>query len=99
MNKKNQVQQAPSNMVAAASVSLCFKDNVPSGIIISTRDPHKDDDEVTIIDGKIMFVGFKSLDEQFTNDTQSVRFVRAKHPKFNQLLEVARKQGIITNEE
>lgn len=99
MSKKTQVQQAPSNMVTAASASLCFKNNVPSGIILSTRDVHKDNDEVDVIDGKVVFVGFASLDEQFTDETQMVRFVHNKHPKFDAIVEAARNMGIITNEE
>lgn len=99
MNKKTQVQTpTPSNMVAAVSASLCLKDNKLSGIILSTRDAHKDNDEVNVVDGKVVFVGFASLDEQFTNETQAVRFVHKKHPKFEMIVEAARKQGIITNE-
>ena len=97
MAKKAQVQQQ-SNMVAAASASLCFKNNVLSGIILSTRDVLKDNDEVDVIDGKVVFVGFASLDEQFNEETQMVRFVHHKHPKFEMIVEAARKQGIITNE-
>ncbi len=98
MSKKTPVQQA-SNMVAAASASLCFKENKLSGIILSTRDVLKDNDEIEVIDGKVVFVGFASLDEQFTNETQMIRFVHNKHPKFKMIVEAARKQGIITNEE
>ena len=97
MAKKAQVQQQ-SNMVAAASASLCFKNNVLSGIILSTRDVLKDNDEVDVINGEVVFVGFASLDEQFTEETQMVRFVHHKHPKFEMIVEAARKKGIITNE-
>lgn len=97
MAKTAQVQQQ-SNMVAAASASLCFKNNILSGIILSTRDVVKDNDEVDVVDGKVVFVGFASLDEQFTDETQMVRFVHNKHPKFEMIVEAARKQGIITNE-
>jgi hypothetical protein len=97
MSKKTPVQQA-SNMVAAASASLCFKNNVLSGIILSTRDVLKDNDEIDVVDGKVVFVGFASLDEQFTDETQMVRFVHYKHPKFEMIVEAARKQGIVTNE-
>lgn len=97
MDEKTLVQ-TPSNMVAAASASLCFKNNVLSGIILSTRDVLKDNDEVDVHDGKVVFVGFSSLDEQFTDETQSVRFVHHKHPKFEMIVVAARKQGIITNE-
>ncbi len=87
-----------SNMVAAASASLCFKNNVLSGIILSTRDVHKDNDEINVVDGKVVFVGFASLDEQFTDETQKVRFVHNKHPKFEMIVAAARKMGIVTNE-
>jgi len=97
MSKETQVQSA-GNIVEAASASLCFKNNVLSGIILSTRDVLKDNDDVDVIDGKIVFVGFASLDEQFTDETQMVRFVHNKHPKFEMIVEAARKQGIVTNE-
>jgi hypothetical protein len=96
MSKKPQVQQQ-SNRVAAASASLCFKDNKPSGIILSTQERIKDNDEVDVIDGEIMFVGFDSLDEQFKNDAM-VRYVSSKHPKFEKILAAARAKGIVTNE-
>lgn len=96
MSNTPQVQKQ-DNLVIAASASLCFKDNKPSGIILSTNEAFNDTDDIEVIDGEVMFVGFGSLDEQFKNDAM-VRYVSSKHPKFDKILAAVRAKGIVTNE-
>lgn len=97
MSNTPQVQQQ-SNMVAAASASLCLKTGTLKGIILSTRELISDDDEIDVINGEIMFVGFKSIQKQFETDDM-VRFVHVDHPKFDKILAAAKAKGIIKNEQ
>jgi hypothetical protein len=68
---------ATSGMEAAATCALCKTENKVTGLILSTKERVKP--TYAIVDGKVMFKGFKSLDAQFgTKDDEQVAFYSPK---------------------